>query len=421
MRIAVWHNLPNGGGKRALYDQVKGLLSLGHHVEAWCPSTADREYLPLDQLITEHVLPIGEAMTLPGNVGNKLMRLIRKWKLYRELDISCRRCAGEIRLGGYDVLLAHPCQYFSAPHIGRYLAIPKVLYLQEPCRVLYEALPEYPWKAREKYRRGENISNYLINTIEDHIRIHQMRFKVREEYRNAASFDDILVNSYFSRENVLRAYGLQSSVCYLGIDADHFMPDEGVIKSNIVITVGAIAPSKNIGFIIKALSLLGPDKPSLVCIGNGSNQDYKDKLIEEALQSNVVVEFMTNVSDKTMLQYLNKSKIFLYAPRLEPFGFTPLEANSCEIPVVAIAEGGLRETIINNVNGILVDYSPSQMADAIKYLLNNQSVRESLGKNGRLQVKEKWSLHIATKHLEQLLEKACQNKNNKGMPPVKVC
>ena len=58
MRIAVWHNLPSGGGKRALYYHVRGLVERGHSVEAWCPSTSDRNYLPLSELITEHVVPI---------------------------------------------------------------------------------------------------------------------------------------------------------------------------------------------------------------------------------------------------------------------------------------------------------------------------------------------------------------------------
>jgi hypothetical protein len=30
MKIAVWHNLGSGGGKRALYDHVVGLLARGH-------------------------------------------------------------------------------------------------------------------------------------------------------------------------------------------------------------------------------------------------------------------------------------------------------------------------------------------------------------------------------------------------------
>src|SRR5216683_2521051 len=58
MKIAVWHNLPSGGGKRALYDHVRGLVARGHSVEVWCPPTASRTFLPLDALVREHVVDL---------------------------------------------------------------------------------------------------------------------------------------------------------------------------------------------------------------------------------------------------------------------------------------------------------------------------------------------------------------------------
>ena len=58
MRVAVWHNLPSGGAKRALRGHVEGLIARGHHVEAWCPPLADRSFIPFEDLIPEHVVPI---------------------------------------------------------------------------------------------------------------------------------------------------------------------------------------------------------------------------------------------------------------------------------------------------------------------------------------------------------------------------
>ena len=63
MRIAVWHNLPSGGGKRALYDHVRGLVTRGHTVEAWCPPSANCEFLSLSSLIREHVVDL--ALPVP--------------------------------------------------------------------------------------------------------------------------------------------------------------------------------------------------------------------------------------------------------------------------------------------------------------------------------------------------------------------
>jgi hypothetical protein len=67
MKIAVWHNLPSGGGKRALYYHVKGLVERGHTVESWCPSTAAQSYLPLSELITEHIIPLSWKPKSPKN------------------------------------------------------------------------------------------------------------------------------------------------------------------------------------------------------------------------------------------------------------------------------------------------------------------------------------------------------------------
>src|SRR5438477_13120952 len=58
MRIAVWHNLPSGGGKRALYEHVRGLIKRGHVVESWCPDSADQTYMPLSDMVEEHILPL---------------------------------------------------------------------------------------------------------------------------------------------------------------------------------------------------------------------------------------------------------------------------------------------------------------------------------------------------------------------------
>ena len=51
----------------------------------------------------------------------------------------------------------------------------------------------------------------------------RLRVLARDEQLNASAFDLILVNSYFSRETLLRVYGLDSTVCYLGVDTQLFV------------------------------------------------------------------------------------------------------------------------------------------------------------------------------------------------------
>ena len=79
MKIAVWHNLPSGGGKRALYHHVKGLLERGHTLESWCPPTADQAYLTLSELIKENIVPLAQQ---PRKKWGQINQLLSKSCIY---------------------------------------------------------------------------------------------------------------------------------------------------------------------------------------------------------------------------------------------------------------------------------------------------------------------------------------------------
>src|SRR6478672_2084710 len=105
MRIAVWHNLPSGGGKRALYDHVKGLIDRGHYVEAWCPPTADQTYLPLNKLCNETVIPLSTARPWPWlRRGRVLVDYWEMSEMLSAMDDHCRQCAAQINRGAFDLL-----------------------------------------------------------------------------------------------------------------------------------------------------------------------------------------------------------------------------------------------------------------------------------------------------------------------------
>ncbi len=97
-----------------------------------------------------------------------------------------------------------------------------------------------------------------------------------------------------------------------------------------------------------------------------------------------------DVSDAELIEVLNHAMAMLYAPRLEPFGLAPLEANACGVPVIVVAEGGVRETIVDHVNGFLVENSAEAMAAAIRRLSADTLLARQLGANGRLAVENKW-------------------------------
>ena len=412
MKIAVWHNLPSGGGKRALYYQVKGLLTRGHSVEVWRTDAASDDFLPLSELTREHVLPLG----LPPvpRFGPGIREAVRR---YRDrmaricaLDRHCQSCARQIEAGGFDLLLAGPSQFLHTPPIGRHCRLPRVLYLQEPSRFLYEAQCGAPWRSPSPDDWGWRSPRKLAAMVTNLVDVQGFRNMARAEYLFARGYDRILVNSCFSRESVLLALGVDAKVCPLGIDTDLFRPpDSGGGEGGYIIGLGAIVPRKAIERSIRAVGAIPKAvRPELVWVGDSVNKGHKAKLEREAKDRGVHISFHVGVSDQALVRLLGGAIVMLYTPYLEPFGFAPLEANACGVPVVAIAEGGVRESMKPGVNGFLVpDDNPQALANAIVRFLDDPEMRLRMGQTGREDVVRNWTWNrgvtALVKHLQEVV------------------
>ncbi len=404
MKIAVWHNLPSGGAKRALYYHTRGLAQRGHTIEAWCPSTADQTYLPLSGLIREHVKPLHlmHIASVKNTFKKAWLASFHMFHDIQELDNHCRQCAEEINHEGFDILFTYNSLPIAVSSIAKYVKIPTSIYLNEPLRGLYEAIPRLPWIEPDTAESHWKLQS-MIKLIEDHYQLKYIRRVAREEWTNIRLYDSVLANSLFSRESILRAYGTNSRVCYLGVDSDLFI-NQHKQKSNFVIGVGSFSPAKNIDFVIRSLAKVRSPRPSLVWVGNYSFQNYLDELKRLSISMNVDFQPMEMIDDHQLVDLLNSAMAMVYAPRLEPFGFAPLEANACGLSVIAVAEGGIRETIMDGVNGLLVDYDEGSMAHAIERIRDDSHLARSLGENGHKIVLDKWSLSASIDRIEHCLK-----------------
>lgn len=410
MRIAVWHNLPSGGAKRALYYQIKYLLAKGHFVEVWCPSTANCSFMPLDDIVRENVYSI----TWPSVPGTSLLGYLTKYinisKKINILNQHSKIVAHEIKQNNYDVLLSHGDQYTATPSIARYVQLPSVLYLQEPNRQIYEAFLSTPINKSHKPKKLFNLSTNTVSKLRVMFKAHGNYIQAKQELINAKSFNRILVNSYYSRESIIRAYGLESYVCYLGVDVEKFKPNNTTKFKNKIIGIGSITRAKNIEFIIKALSLIPDKNIELTWVGNFADENYYKLIVEYAKTLSVDLNIRIDLDEEELLLEIRKSYLMVYSPRLEPFGFVPLEANACGIPVIAVAEGGVRETIRNGVNGFLCSNDPVDMADKIRMLYENNDIYDSLCNTCRKYVENNWTWDKSIDELEKQLVIAINTK-----------
>ncbi|MEQ1642773.1 MAG: N-acetyl-alpha-D-glucosaminyl L-malate synthase BshA [Pyrinomonadaceae bacterium] len=82
--------------------------------------------------------------------------------------------------------------------------------------------------------------------------------------------------------------------------------------------------------------------------------------------------------------YLGVADLFLLPSELESFGLAALEAQACEVPVIATRIGGIPEVVNDGESGFLSDVGDivKMSADVIK-LLGDENMRRSFGEKGR--------------------------------------
>jgi glycosyltransferase involved in cell wall biosynthesis len=406
MNIALYHNLPSGGAKRSFYYVAKFLSQQGHILDLYTLNRRDTdEFLPLDPYVRRIISK--ECWMLPWvNNGHPLIantrNLYRQIKSLRSMNRISRQLAELINTGEYDIALVTHCRFFQSPNILRYLTIPSIYYCHEPFRRFYEPAFSYG----DEHYQGESSRQphtVLRKIAELSSWIAKCYLLKQNDIINIRHAKVILANSYYSRESIYRAYGISAFVNYLGIDGEQFRPLPDVKKENIVLAVGRFFPGKQHHFVLQSLSWLSEDeRPELVIIGDSICDDtYKTYLETLASRLHVAVRMLVNIPDEELVSWYNRAQVVVYPPILEPFGFIPLEAMACQTPVVGIREGGIRETIVDGVTGFLTDRDEKEFAQAISRLLQDPSLRQKMGENGRTYVLKHWTWE---KSVEQLLK-----------------
>ncbi len=408
LKIAIFHNLPSGGAKRALYDHVKYLAYSGHEIDIFVPETANETFLPLAETANDlKIFPVKTGFLRswiysrlnPNTPINDLISL-------KSLESTEKDIAIAINQGSYDAVLSEQDRFTMSPFFLKYIQLPTVYYCQQPLRN-DKILVEISYDITNA--KNSNPVKKAINT-----RDINNTFKI--DRANAKHADYIIANSYFSRESILKDYGLNSFVSYLGIDTCMFKPLD-VPEEDFVLSVGSCTPIKGYEFTIRSLALIDKKmRPKFIIISNHSLPKWKNYIENLAKELEVELKVLDLVDDDKLVELYNKAKIVLYAPYLEPFGLIPIESMSCGTPVVAVKEGGVRETVIHNKTGLLIDRDETLFAQAILTLLTEDNERRKMSKRGMKEVQNFWAVEHAGNRLLNHLNRSINihtSKENK--------
>jgi D-inositol-3-phosphate glycosyltransferase len=183
------------------------------------------------------------------------------------------------------------------------------------------------------------------------------------------------------------------SVVSGGVDLTRFAPEgdrepPGKYPHRLV-AAGTMLPRKGFATAIAALRAL-PDTELVIAGGPDKRELGADEharfLRSFAGSMNVEdqVRFTGHVPAEEMPALLRSADAVVCTPWYEPFGTVALEAMACGVPVVAAEVGGLADTVVDGVTGLLVTpRKPRELAGALRGLLGQRALREQFGAAGR--------------------------------------
>jgi glycosyltransferase involved in cell wall biosynthesis len=217
--------------------------------------------------------------------------------------------------------------------------------------------------------------------------------------RSVSNIDGIIANSITVQHRIRKTYGRDSEVIYPPVDTSRFYTAG---YGNFWLSVNRIYPEKRIELQAEAFRILPEEK--LVITGGYAAGDHATgyfKKLEGQLPPNVTLA--GEVSDPALLNLYATCRGFICTAIDEDFGLTPLEAMASGKPVVAVDEGGFRETVTPGT-GMLVRPSPVDIADAIKMLRGNpESYRDACIARAR---------EFDLSHFEERIKKAVENASS---------
>ena len=193
-----------------------------------------------------------------------------------------------------------------------------------------------------------------------------------------------------------------TQVIYNGLDFQLWKREHPQQATKIVGVVGRLSYEKGIDRALHIFARIHEQiqEAQLWIVGQGEEESRLKQIAEElGLMEQVrFIGFTDNV-----LHYMQKFDVLLFPSRWEGFGYVLLEAMGLQIPPVAFDISTAKEIIAEGTGMLIPDNQLEVCADAVVTLLQNNELREQMGKNARIHAENQFSLSRVVEQLEGLL------------------
>ena len=259
----------------------------------------------------------------------------------RYLPLFPRAVEG-LRLRDYDLVV-------STSHCVAKGVVPPpgalhVCYCHTPMRYVWDRFDDYfgPGRARGMTRLAAKLARGPLQ---------------RWDVRSAARVHHFVANSENVRQRLRRTYSRDATVIHPPVDCSRFAPEPQADRTSFLV-VGALSGYKRADLAVEACRRAGVP---LVVAGDGPD---RKRLQQQARGADVT--FLPWQSDTELPRLFARCRALLF-PGVEDFGITPVEVMASGRPVIARAEGGALETVVDGETGVLVlSEDPEAWAEVLR-------------------------------------------------------
>lgn len=251
-------------------------------------------------------------------------------------------------LSKFDVVITSNAGTYTSPN---FVKIEKktlfISYYHTPPRYLYGYPVANDW-TNNWFRR--------ILLVLGQIPMHFLRIL---DFKSAQLPDYLLANSNEVKGRITKFYRRDSRVVYPPVEIpDVKLP---IKKENYYLIGGRVSRHKGHDIAIRAFTKLGlPLK-----VFGGTFASYGLDQFKKDARSNV--EFLGEVTEAEKWELMKKAKAFIFPSEQEDFGIIPVEAMAAGTPVIALNQGGVKETVVGGKTGLFFDErTPESLAKAVE-------------------------------------------------------
>jgi glycosyltransferase involved in cell wall biosynthesis len=198
----------------------------------------------------------------------------------------------------------------------------------------------------------------------------------------------------------------------MGVDLQHrFTPPAKRRPNGEILFVGRLVEKKGLRYLVEALPSILNKHPQAILriVGDGQEKERIKERISE-LNLNQRVEFKGAVANEALPEIYHSSDVVVFPSVVagdgdrEGFGLVLVEALGCECATVVTDLSAMQDIIRDGQSALVVPQKDSvQLAEKICRLLEDDTFRQNLGKQGRAYVLKRFDWQIITSQYKELI------------------